>query len=108
MTDVGPALCARPETGTSELAASIRPPRLDRAFWGVMAAFLVHGLVVSTWVSRIAAVKSSLHLSDGVLGLSLLGTAIGVVLLGFYFSLAHGIAGCVAVAVGFLLVRRMG
>jgi hypothetical protein len=23
-----------------------------RAFWGIMACFLVHGLVVSTWVSR--------------------------------------------------------
>ena len=42
-----------------------------------MAAFLVHGLVVSTWVSRIASVKEALHLSDGVLGLALLGVAIG-------------------------------
>jgi MFS family permease len=39
--------------------------------------FLVHGLVVSTWVSRIAAVKTSLGLSDGALGLALLGAAIG-------------------------------
>ena len=29
-----------------------------RAFWGVMACFLLHGLVVSTWVSRIASVKA--------------------------------------------------
>ena len=50
-----------------------------RAFWGVMACFLVHGLVVSTWVSRIASVKSALHLGDGALGLALLGTAIGSV-----------------------------
>jgi MFS family permease len=50
-----------------------------RAFWGVMACFLVHGLVVSTWVSRIASVKTSLHLGDGALGLALLGTAIGSV-----------------------------
>jgi MFS family permease len=50
-----------------------------RAFWGVMACFLIHGLVVSTWVSRIAAVKGALHLSDGSLGLALLGTAIGSV-----------------------------
>ena len=48
-----------------------------RAFWGVMACFLVHGLEVSTWVSRIASVKAALHLSDGALGLALLGTAIG-------------------------------
>jgi MFS family permease len=44
-----------------------------------MACFLVHGLVVSTWVSRIASVKSALHLGDGALGLALLGTAIGSV-----------------------------
>jgi len=50
-----------------------------RAFWGVMACFLLHGLVVSTWVSRIASVKASLHLGDGALGLALLGTAIGSV-----------------------------
>ena len=49
------------------------------AFWGVMIAFLVHGLVVSTWVSRIAAMKSALHMSDGTLGLALLGAAIGSV-----------------------------
>ena len=61
------------------------PARFDertahrRAFWGVMACFLVHGLVVSTWVSRIASVKSALHLGDGALGLALLGTAIGSV-----------------------------
>ena len=40
-----------------------------------MACFLVHGLVVSTWVSRIASVKAALHLGDGALGLALLGTA---------------------------------
>jgi MFS family permease len=44
-----------------------------------MACFLVHGLVVSTWVSRIASVKAALHLSDGSLGLALLGTAAGSV-----------------------------
>jgi MFS family permease len=53
--------------------------RLNRAFWGVMVSFVVHGLVVSTWVSRIAGVKTTLHLSDGMLGLSLLGAAIGSV-----------------------------
>jgi MFS family permease len=51
----------------------------SRAFWTTMACFLVHGLVVSTWVSRIASVKTALALSDGALGLALLGTAIGSV-----------------------------
>lgn len=50
-----------------------------RAFWGVIVTFLVHGLIVSTWVSRVASVKSLLHLSDGALGLALLGGAIGSV-----------------------------
>src|SRR5687767_13662656 len=49
------------------------------AWWGVVAVFLVHGLVVSTWVSRIAGVKTALGLSDGALGLALLGAAIGSV-----------------------------
>jgi MFS family permease len=50
-----------------------------RALWGVVITFLVHGLVVSTWVSRVASVKSLLHLDDGVFGLALLGGAIGSV-----------------------------
>jgi MFS family permease len=61
------------------LARSSQLTEHRRAFWGVMACFLVHGLVVATWVSRIASVKSALHLGDGALGLALLGTAIGSV-----------------------------
>jgi hypothetical protein len=38
--------------------------------------------------------------------LSLLGTAAGVVVLGFYFSVWHGVAGCVAVAAGFFLLWK--
>jgi MFS family permease len=56
-----------------------RQSTLRRAFLGVMLSFLVHGLVVSTWVSRIASVKSELRLGDGIFGLTLLGTAIGSV-----------------------------
>src|SRR5665213_690494 len=51
-----------------------------RAFWSVMTTFLVHGLIFATWLSRVASVKSLLRLSDGVLGLTLLGGAIGSVL----------------------------
>jgi hypothetical protein len=43
----------------------------------------------------------------GGFALALLGTAAGVVLLGFSFSLLHGIVGCVAVSVGFVLLWRM-
>jgi MFS family permease len=68
-----------PNLGRVDLPASSQRTERRRAFWGVMACFLVHGLVVSTWVSRIASVKSALHLGDGALGLALLGTAIGSV-----------------------------
>jgi len=50
---------------------------VKRAWWAVVAVFLIHGLVVSTWVSRIPSVKNGLHLGDGVFGLSLFGSAIG-------------------------------
>jgi len=70
-----------------------------RAFWGIMACFLVHGLVVSTWVSRIASVKSALHLGDGALGLALLGTAIGSVT-------AIPLSGALVVRVGSRLIAR--
>ena len=68
-----------PNLERAGLTPTNEPAEHRRAFWGVMACFLVHGLVVSTWVSRIASVKSALHLGDGALGLALLGTAIGSV-----------------------------
>ena len=39
--------------------------------------FLVHGLVVSTWISRIPAIQSALGLNNFVLGVTLLSSAIG-------------------------------
>jgi MFS family permease len=50
-----------------------------RAWWGTVVLFLVHGLVVSTWVSRIPAVQNALHLPNGVLGLTLLSSAVGAI-----------------------------
>ncbi len=55
-------------------------PRIDAARWAIAARFLTHGLVVSTWVSRIPAIQSSLGLTNAHLGMSLLGTAVGSVL----------------------------
>jgi MFS family permease len=49
------------------------------AWWGVVVLFLVHGLVVASWLSRIPAVQNALHLSNGVLGLTLLSSALGAV-----------------------------
>ncbi len=53
--------------------------RIQAAWWGTVVLFLVHGLVVGTWVSRIPAVQSALSLNNGVLGLTLLSSALGAV-----------------------------
>jgi MFS family permease len=50
------------------------------AWSALVSRFLLHGLIVSTWVSCIPAVQSSLKLTNARLGLCLLGTAIGSVL----------------------------
>ena len=50
------------------------------AWWSSIVIFLVHGLAVSTWISRIPNVQIELGLSNSVLGLTLLGTAAGSVL----------------------------
>jgi predicted MFS family arabinose efflux permease len=47
------------------------------AWWGTVVLFLVFGLVVSTWISRIPAVQSALRLSNFILGLALLSSALG-------------------------------
>ena len=46
----------------------------------VTAVFGMLGLATGTWAARIPAIKDGLHLSAGVLGLTLLGPAIGSVL----------------------------
>jgi MFS family permease len=53
--------------------------RLSKAWWAVVSRFLLHGLVVATWVSRIPAIQETLKLNNAQLGLCLLGTAIGSV-----------------------------
>ncbi|HEX2316613.1 MAG TPA: MFS transporter, partial [Thermomonospora sp.] len=42
-------------------------------------AFLAHGLVSSAWVARIPQIKEDLGLTEGSLGLALLGSPVGVV-----------------------------
>jgi MFS family permease len=46
----------------------------------VTAVFVMLGLAAGTWAARIPAIKDALHLSAGVLGLTLLGPALGSVL----------------------------
>src|SRR3954465_13007774 len=55
------------------------PSAIRKAWWGVVVLFLVHGLIVSTWISRIPAIQTKLHLSNPVLGLTLLSSEIGAV-----------------------------
>lgn len=60
--------------------ASVSVSKSTRAgWWGTVVLFLVHGLIVATWVSRIPAVQSALKLSNGILGLTLLSSAVGAI-----------------------------
>jgi MFS family permease len=45
-----------------------------------MAGFFLLGLMFGSWVPRIPAVKASLHLSSGALGIELLAPALGAIL----------------------------
>ncbi len=65
---------------TNSFVRLVDRPRVDSAWWAVVARFLVHGLVVSTWVSRIPAIQIALGLTNAHLGMSLLGTAVGSML----------------------------
>jgi len=55
--------------------------RLPPAWWATVVLFLVHGLVVATWISRIPAVQSALRMNNAVLGLTLLSSALGALCL---------------------------
>ena len=56
--------------------ASPRPPlRVPRL--AVLGVFFVNGVVIGTWVVRIPAIKENLGLGEGLLGVALLGAAVG-------------------------------
>ncbi len=57
------------------MPASLRSARI-----GTSLAFFLHGLIVSSWISRIPAIQTQLHLSAGQLGLALLGAAGGAMI----------------------------
>jgi MFS family permease len=46
----------------------------------VLAVFFLNGIAVSSWFVRIPAIKEELGLSEGLLGLALLGTAVGALI----------------------------
>ncbi len=62
-----------------ESSRAAERPRVTLAWWAVVGRFLIHGLIVSTWVSRIPAIQTALGLTNADLGLCLLGTAVGSV-----------------------------
>jgi MFS family permease len=67
----------------------------------VAAAFLSHSLITGTWASRIPAIKHSLGLSDGQLGIALFGMAAGTLVGG-------RLGGVVATRAGAWVVVRAG
>ena len=50
----------------------LRPARL-----AVLAVFFVNGVVIGTWVVRIPAIRERLSPGEGLLGVALLGAAVG-------------------------------
>jgi fucose permease len=61
------------------LALSSTSRELRRARVAVLAYFALLGLANGVWLARIPAIKQSLHLTDGVLGLALLAGPAGLV-----------------------------
>jgi MFS family permease len=55
-------------------------PELRRARIAVLGYFFVLGAATATWAARLPAIKASLHLSDGGLGLALFAVPAGSVL----------------------------
>lgn len=63
----------RPEADAPRLS------RLQRARWAAAAIFLLYGVLLGTWTSRIPAVKAHLQLSDSRLSWALLAFAAGAI-----------------------------
>jgi MFS family permease len=58
----------------------------------VLIYFAALGLANGVWLARIPAVKQSLHLTDGVLGLALLSAPVGLVVMVLFASrVVHGV-----------------
>jgi len=79
-----------------------RPAGSDRsARVAVTAYFVLYGVVLAVWVTRIPAIKQGLGLSDGLLGLALLALPAGVLLITL-------VAGRLVDRVGSARVTRLG
>ena len=80
---------------------------ISRAWWAVVARFLIHGLVTATWVSRIPSVKAGLGLGDGVFGFCLFGAAIGsligIPVCGWFVTRYGSKSACTWTSIGYCL-----
>ena len=78
-----------------------------RAWFSTVANFLLHGIIVATWVSRIPAIQSRTGLNPAQFGLALLGSALGSVLsipvCGFLVTKFGSSRITLATAIGFCL-----
>ncbi len=63
-------------------------PSIQTARWAVLAMFFINGALFANWVARIPQIQAKLALSEGQLGLVLLGIAVGVLVA---LSLAGGL-----------------
>src|SRR5690349_13889459 len=52
--------------------------KLTAAWWAVVSRFLLHGLILSTWISRIPALLSSLGLTHAEFGAHPAGNSTGI------------------------------
>jgi MFS family permease len=58
----------------------VTPPGLRQSRSAILGYFFVLGVATATWAARLPAIKQSLHLSDGRLGLALFAVPAGSVL----------------------------
>jgi MFS family permease len=80
------------------------PAALRRARVATVTYFAVLGVADGVWLARIPAIKQNLHLSDGILGVALLASPVGLVLVAAFadrlierFGSARLTKGCGAV-----------
>lgn len=64
----------------TDLRTNSLPDR--RGFWAIRCVFMVEAIIIGAWLVRIPDMKFALNLSDGVLGLCLVGLPVGT-LVGF-------------------------
>ncbi len=53
-------------------------PSLKMARWALLAMFFANGALFANWLSRIPQIQANLAMSEGELGLALMGIAVGV------------------------------